>query len=288
MMNMIAPSTADSAALLTDRLAERTDLDRRTALARLASPSLFVQLRAHYPQGCLLSELAHAPIGADVGRSNLFIVRALVQSDGLTLATALAAAPTVEAAEAQARLRVLELLGIAPLHPVAYDAVPPVGLVLDLSAPGLMPNFQAAAPSNSAPLAAPLAAPIAVAAPTAALTVQSVAPPPAALRPEPVVATPDEADALEMEFEYTVEDAAPSSPAADFAADPIDLSDVIAQIGTEIDRIGWSKKQGSAYLQGTYGKRTRAELTEPELVAFLKYLKSLPAKVQPALSDLPF
>jgi hypothetical protein len=66
------------------------------------------------------------------------------------------------------------------------------------------------------------------------------------------------------------------------------LSDVIAQIGTEIDRIGWSKKQGSAYLQGTYGKRTRAELTEPELVAFLTYLKSLPAKVQPALTDLPF
>jgi hypothetical protein len=280
MMNMIATSTAESAVLLTDRLTERTDLDRRTALARLASPSLFVQLRAHYPQGCLLSELAHAPIGADSGRSDLFIVRALVQSDGLTLATALAAAPTVEAAEAQARLRVLELLGIAPLHPVAYDAVPPVGLALDLAARGLMPDLQGAA--------SPQAAPIAVAAPIAPPMAQPVALASAAPRPEPVVATPDEVDALEMEFEYTVEDAAPSPPAADFAADPIDLSDVIAQIGTEIDRIGWSKKQGSAYLQGTYGKRTRAELTEPELVAFLKYLKSLPAKVQPALSDLPF
>lgn len=68
----------------------------------------------------------------------------------------------------------------------------------------------------------------------------------------------------------------------------LDLSDAIAQIGSEIDRIGWTKKQGSAYLQETYGKRTRAELTEAELFAFLAYLKSLPAKVQPDLTALPF
>ena len=68
----------------------------------------------------------------------------------------------------------------------------------------------------------------------------------------------------------------------------LDLSDAIAQIGMEIDRIGWTKKQGSAYLQQTYGKRTRAELTETELFGFLNYLKSMPAKLQPQLSQLPF
>jgi hypothetical protein len=69
---------------------------------------------------------------------------------------------------------------------------------------------------------------------------------------------------------------------------PIDLSDAIAQIGTEIERIGWNKKQGSAHLQKTYGKRTRAELTEEELLEFLSYLKSLPSKTQPTLSPVPF
>ncbi len=68
----------------------------------------------------------------------------------------------------------------------------------------------------------------------------------------------------------------------------IDLSDTIAQIGMEIDRIGWTKKQGSAYLQQEYNKRTRAELTEAELFSFLGYLKSLPAKLQPELSQIPF
>lgn len=68
----------------------------------------------------------------------------------------------------------------------------------------------------------------------------------------------------------------------------IDLSEAIAQIGMEIERIGWTKKQGSAYLQQEYGKRTRAELTEAELFSFLGYLKSLPAKLQPTMSQIPF
>lgn len=101
------------------------------------------------------------------------------------------------------------------------------------------------------------------------------------------------------EYEYTFEEelipeATPvfTTPAMSPAVTPadlgLDLADAIAQIGGEIDRIGWTKKQGSGYLQDTYGKRTRAELTEAELFAFLAYLKSLPAKVQPDLSALPF
>ncbi len=101
------------------------------------------------------------------------------------------------------------------------------------------------------------------------------------------------------EYEYTFEEeftpeVTPifTTPAMSPAVTPanlgLDLADAIAQIGGEIDRIGWTKKQGSGYLQDTYGKRTRAELTEAELFAFLAYLKSLPAKVQPDLSALPF
>jgi hypothetical protein len=102
----------------------------------------------------------------------------------------------------------------------------------------------------------------------------------------------------DVEYEYTFEEdvsvevvpiASPVMvPVAVIPDFTMDLADAIAQIGSEIDRIGWTKKQGSGYLQETYGKRTRAELTEAELFGFLSYLKSLPAKVQPDLSALPF
>ncbi|MEB3310701.1 MAG: hypothetical protein VKJ02_10760 [Snowella sp.] len=61
------------------------------------------QFRLHYPQGSLISELVRIDHG-------LYIVRSLVQVEGVTLATGLAAATTIEAAENQARLRALDLL----------------------------------------------------------------------------------------------------------------------------------------------------------------------------------
>ncbi len=112
--------------------------------------------------------------------------------------------------------------------------------------------------------------------------------------PEPVAemtgGAGDESD-LEIEYEFTMDSEMLASSTADESMPveaAIDLSDVIAQIGTEIERIGWTKKQGSAYLQDTYGKRTRAELTEDELLSFLHYLKALPSKAQPSLNELPF
>ncbi|MBW4472403.1 MAG: hypothetical protein KME45_18815 [Stenomitos rutilans HA7619-LM2] len=59
-----------------------------------------------------------------------------------------------------------------------------------------------------------------------------------------------------------------------------DLSSLISQIGVEIDRIGWSKRQGSTYLQKTYGKKTRSELTDDELEDFLSYLNTQPSAGQ--------
>jgi len=57
---------------------------------------------------------------------------------------------------------------------------------------------------------------------------------------------------------------------------PIALDDLIAQISDQIERVGWTKKQGSVYLDKTYGKKTRAELREDELEEFCQYLSSLP------------
>ncbi len=44
----------------------------------------------------------------------------------------------------------------------------------------------------------------------------------------------------------------------------------------EMQRIGWSIDQGRSYLQQTYNKRSRQQLTTPEITQFLNYLKSLP------------
>ncbi len=69
----------------------------------------------------------------------------------------------------------------------------------------------------------------------------------------------------------------PASEADTAGSASRDLSSLISQIGVEIDRIGWSKRQGSTYLQKTYGKKTRSELTDDELEDFLTYLNTQPS-----------
>jgi hypothetical protein len=258
--------------------------------------SLLIQLRAHYPTACLLAELVQI-------QGDQYVVRAMVNVDGQLLATALAAAASVEEAENQARQRVLDVLGIQALvlgeTPTAVVEAPVAAQI-------------------AAPVAAPVAAP-AIAEPIATLpdpiepdlfsesadlptlskakrrgtkVAKADAP---QIEPEvaPVeISGGDEDMSFEAEFEYSFEEEivveTPVKAPAKATKPPMDLSDTIAQIGAEIDRIGWTKKQGSSYLQETYNKKTRVELTDEELFEFLDYLKSLPAKVQPMLADLPF
>ena len=106
---------------------------------------MFTQFRAHYPQGSLLTELE----AIDHGK---YIVRCLVQVEGTTLVTALAAAQTVELAEDQARNRALAILGISTTTIAGENEIPPA-------------TREVSVPLNSI-----------AAAPTAILDVPSVAP----------------------------------------------------------------------------------------------------------------
>ena len=56
----------------------------------------------------------------------------------------------------------------------------------------------------------------------------------------------------------------------------VDLSDVIAHTDIELRRLNWTNVQGREYLEKTYGKRSRQELSELELYEFLSYLEELP------------
>ncbi|NJP09296.1 MAG: hypothetical protein HC866_07245 [Leptolyngbyaceae cyanobacterium RU_5_1] len=77
--------------------------------------TLFTQLQTRFPCSTLVTELVQVYEGS-------FVVRALVQSGGVTLATGMAAAASVELAEDQARLRVLSIFGIPS---VPADAAAP-------------------------------------------------------------------------------------------------------------------------------------------------------------------
>ncbi|MDZ8228118.1 hypothetical protein [Nostoc sp. ChiVER01] len=80
---------------------------------------MLAQFQSLYPKGSLISELLQIFQGK-------YIVRASVQIEGVTRATGMAAAETVEAAEDQARTRALIVLGItnAPQQSVAFSSNP--------------------------------------------------------------------------------------------------------------------------------------------------------------------
>ncbi|MGI0492654.1 hypothetical protein ACN4EG_12790 [Alkalinema pantanalense CENA528] len=299
--------------------------------AVLSSQALLNQLRAHYATGCLLSDLVQT-------HSDQFIVKAIVEVEGRALASALASASTVEAAEDRARIRVLAVLGISATAPYVTSMAIPVAdaamgrpeMVTELSGVASITEGLPALNATSFDPVTGSAAVVSAVDSTVTSTVTSTAtaapkrkgktdkakvekvsqedpiaavaeverlPELAGTVPEPSIAPEVEShtpmdlprEAFEpVEYEYIPEEEPDFGGAVAPAEPPMDLSDAIAQIGTEIDRIGWTKKQGSAYLQETYSKRTRAELTEAELFAFLKYLKSLPSKMQPNLSQIPF
>ncbi|OKH39597.1 hypothetical protein NIES2119_04780 [[Phormidium ambiguum] IAM M-71] len=56
----------------------------------------------------------------------------------------------------------------------------------------------------------------------------------------------------------------------------LNLSDIIALTNIELRRLNWSIQERRRYLKKTYGKQSRQQLKDEELLEFLNYLKSLP------------
>ncbi len=292
------------------------------------SQGLLIQLRSHHPSGCLSSELLQVVDGSYVVRAmvavdGLTIATAMAadqtieQAEDQARARVMAvigltplhlgepkrvegqlAEPKFVPARIPDRVADVMPLPVVPLPMLPPPMLPPIDppeiLAVtdeDEMSPDDMPKGSAKSTKSKAKSAKTKSKPEDV--PLPALLIEPVV----EAMVEPVVETmveitggEDAADDMAIEYEFTIEGDDEPDPAMDpIPSEPtLDLSDAIAQIGTEIERIGWTKKQGSSYLQEAYGKRTRAELTETELLSFLQYLKALPAKIQPALSDLPF
>jgi hypothetical protein len=266
---------------------------------------LYTQFQVRYPAGALISELLHIHEGK-------FVVRALVQTGGATLSTGLAAAYTPEMAEDQARVRALEVLGIYPQLTsinLQHEAPPSnstcevqVRLTTNqpsdtLSAGVFASRDQAALQGSLLEDTIEIAQPVPRSPRLAAQHDQQVlthpeldefttieSQPDASPRPSPAKAgnrrTNTEPSKTSRKTSTSV-----SVPAAEplTLQHPLDLSDVIAQTSVEIKRLGWTEAQGRSYLQSTYGKRSRQQLTDDELLDFLQYLET-----QPMPQESPF
>ncbi|APB34004.1 hypothetical protein GlitD10_1679 [Gloeomargarita lithophora Alchichica-D10] len=57
----------------------------------------------------------------------------------------------------------------------------------------------------------------------------------------------------------------------------LDMLDILAQTTAEMKRLGWSNTQGREYLRRTYGRNSRQDLNDQELLDFLHYLRTQPA-----------
>lgn len=262
---------------------------------------MFNQFRVHYPKGSLITELS----AIDHGK---YIVRCLVQVEGTTLVTGLAAAETVELAEEQARSRALAVLGISfttapaepketpladrevpqpltqePIAPRAFSSdnlhetqstlFPEPALARDTSS---FSSFE----SKSEALADRALKNSRVA---DEITFSDEAPP--EVSPSEDVEAPLWMTQTKSSQTQLNDTPMPSSTQTRLEADtsraappdtPIDFSDIIARTNVELKRLGWTTQQGKDYLLQTYGKRSRQLLTDAELLDFLHHLESQP------------
>lgn len=259
---------------------------------------MLAQFQASYPVGSLISELLTIYQGK-------FVVRVSAQVEGVTRATGMAASDSLELAEDQARNRALMVLGMQPLAGAA-QSVPSTSQSAenqvqmqavetafkpsmknqspDATTSGLndnlaYPSFQASPEAESIPApAVPANLKENSDAYNDSVLSNSVAPTSQFPEPDAVVenfVTPLVRHSYSL---YENPEAVGQIDAEETAvSEPIDLSDAIARTSVELKRLTWSNQQGREYLVKTYGKRSRQELTDEEMLEFLHYLESQPS-----------
>ncbi|WP_041619186.1 hypothetical protein [Stanieria cyanosphaera] len=56
----------------------------------------------------------------------------------------------------------------------------------------------------------------------------------------------------------------------------IDYWELLTAIDTELARIGWSTNRARLYIYATYGKRSRHQMSDGQLIEFWEFLKAFP------------
>lgn len=230
---------------------------------------MLAQFQSRYPTASLLSQLLTIYQGK-------FVVQVSVQIEGVVRATGMAAAETIELAEDQARTRAIALIPdqeITSSAPQQSDRVPSTSnSINNLSnlepstptfSPTLEEDYPEFAPNNSKDYFSP-----------------------SELNFDPV----EEDVELEPIAPVTSNPlASPSKVVAPFAlhsfeeddplldpigiTEPIDLSDTLIAIETELRNLRWTADQERKYLNRIYSKDSRDLLTTTQLIEFLNYLQ---------------
>lgn len=284
---------------------------------------MLTQFQVRYPTTSLISELLTIEGGK-------YIVRASLVIEGVTRATGLAAADTIEQAEDRARKRAVEVLGMGnltpappevvnaslstietlgqpqtysakepafsrePFEPAKLDRIStdtswlddtPTTAISDLTAPVV--------PTEAVGVTAPLSPdwqrnawaenPVAESMPTlgedADLTISSFK------KVTPIRSRRHEADKSVVQ-PLSSDAAAPEEiEKLTEATDPVDLSDQLARIKSELKRLGWSDDQRNKFLERTYNKKSLSLLNKEEMLEFLEYLESF-AKIDVELKRI--
>ncbi|MDJ0577753.1 MAG: hypothetical protein QNJ65_21660 [Xenococcaceae cyanobacterium MO_234.B1] len=248
---------------------------------------MLTQFRHHYPQGSLISEL----INIDRG---LYLVRVSIEANGVTLATGLAGADTIELAEDRARERAIAALGLEklPLHHNQSDKETR-RLGDDEERNKTSHTVQSSSVTQPTPeIKAPQPIPSPVESenhqPDFTNTSSTEVLTKEVLTKEVLTESNGEKPALEsQEYPRNIFDqpivessASPESPSdSEAESSPpvqIDFNEIRHKIDLEMKRLNWTKEQGRDYLLSTYGKRSRLHLLDDELFEFLHYLETLP------------
>jgi hypothetical protein len=240
------------------------------------------KLRQRYPQVALISEL----VQIDHGK---YIVRAIIEIEGKTVVTGLAAADTVEIAEDRARERALLLLEAENTPDLQLvEKVSPNNISLPSDLPKTVPSTKK---STKTAKVTEIPRPEAKIEPELP-QVKDI--PPAKIEPElpqvqDIPLPEPEPLLLEMETDnYSLlselpeeasltEEEPPEPEPVVVIPEEIDYSVLKTKIDVEMKRLAWTTEKGREYLISTYGKKSRLLLTNEELLEFYNYLSSISA-----------
>ncbi|MCZ8227146.1 MAG: hypothetical protein O9324_25210 [Microcystis sp. LE19-84.1B] len=225
------------------------------------------KLRQRYPQVALISEL----VQIDHGK---YIVRAIIEIEGKTVVTGLAAADTVEIAEDRARERALLLLEAENTPDLQLvEKISPNNISLPSDLPKTVPS---AKKSTKTAKVTEIPRPEAKIEPELPQVKDIPLP-----EPEPLLLEmePDNYSLLsELPEEASLTEEEPPAPEPVVVIpEEIDYSVLKTKIDVEMKRLAWTTEKGREYLISTYGKKSRLLLTNEELLEFYNYLSSISA-----------
>lgn len=254
---------------------------------------MLAKFRQRYPQGSLVSELIEIDRG-------FYLVKVSILVDRVVLATGLAGASTIEAAEDSARERAIAVV-LDASQPVeskdtkdtmvssstdASDKVnsvkPTVEVDLETEPDRQTVSFakhQPETPTRSDD-SVETTTPVAMSLEPAPNLIDLE--PETRSSPQPNLfsgtsATPTETLTEESNSVAPV-DTTPAIATPNF--EEMDFNEIKQKTDIEIRRLGWTKDDGREFLKSRYGKRSRLHLTDEQLLEFLGYLEQQPTPVK--------